>query len=71
MYDDPNNSFDLENFIEFMDIVANISSRITEDWVTNLNDGTRHLPLHIFGQFQGTCLWTSLDNFTWFTLLTP
>lgn len=52
MYNDPNISFHLENFIKFMNVVPNISSRITEDWVTNLNDGTRHLPLHIFGQFH-------------------
>jgi len=62
MYNDPNISFHLENFIKFMDVVVNTSSRITKDWVTNLNDGTRHLPLHIFGQFHMVHFVDSLSN---------
>jgi hypothetical protein len=62
MYNDPNISFHVENFIKFMDVVANTSSMITEDWVTNLNDGTRHLPLHIFGQFHVVHFVDSLNN---------
>jgi hypothetical protein len=52
MYIDPTTSFRLENFLEFIDVVINISCKITQDWVTNLNDGIKHLVFHIIGQFH-------------------
>ncbi len=52
MYIDPTTSFQLENFPKFTDVIANTSCRITQNWVIDLNDGTKHLAFHIIGQFQ-------------------
>jgi hypothetical protein len=38
MYGDSYTSFQATNFSEFINVVANISCGIVQDWVTNLND---------------------------------
>jgi hypothetical protein len=50
MYGDSNTSFQLKNFLKFIDVVPNISCRIVQDLVTNFNDGTKHLAFYIMGQ---------------------
>jgi hypothetical protein len=50
MYIDPTISFQHENFLEFTNVVANTSCRITHDWVTNLNDNNEHLAFCIIKQ---------------------
>jgi hypothetical protein len=50
MYGDSNTSFQVTNFLEFIDIVPNISCRIVQDLVSNFNDGTKHLDFYIMGQ---------------------
>jgi hypothetical protein len=62
MYNDPNISFHLENFIKFMDVVANTSSRIIENWVTKLMMAQGTCLLHIFGQFHFVHFVDSLSN---------
>ncbi len=52
MYIDPTISFRPKFFLEFIDVVANTSQRITQDWVINLNDGIEHVAFHIIGQFH-------------------
>jgi len=49
MYINPTTSFQLENFPEFRD-VANTSYKITQNWVTDLNDGIKHLAFYIIKQ---------------------
>jgi hypothetical protein len=43
MYGDSNTSFQITIFLEFIDVVPNISCRIVQDSVMNFNDGTKHL----------------------------
>jgi hypothetical protein len=50
MNGDSNTSFPVTNFLEFIDVVPNISCRIVQDLVTNFNDGTKHLAFCITGQ---------------------
>jgi acetyl/propionyl-CoA carboxylase alpha subunit len=49
MYNDFNISFQLESFPKFTDMVTNTSCRIAQDWVINLNDGTKQLNFHTMG----------------------
>jgi hypothetical protein len=50
MYKVPTISFQPKKFLEFTNVVANTSCKIIQDWVNNLNDGTKHLAFHIIGQ---------------------
>jgi hypothetical protein len=59
MYNDPTH---FENFLEFMDVVANTSYKITQDWVSNLNGGIKHLIFCIIGQSHMVCFVDYLIN---------
>ncbi len=50
MYGNSNTSFQVTNFIKFIDVVPNISCRIVWNLVTNFNDATKHLTFYIMGQ---------------------
>jgi len=49
IYNGPHIWFQLENFSKFMDVVANTSCRITQDWVSNLNNCAKHVCFYIIG----------------------
>lgn len=50
LYNDSTTSIQLENFPEFTYVVANTSCKITQDWVTDLNDDNEHLVFCIIEQ---------------------
>ncbi len=50
MYNNPTISFQLENFLEFIDMIANTSCRISQNWVKKLNNGIEHLVFCIIGK---------------------
>jgi hypothetical protein len=50
MYNDPTISFQLKNFLEFTNVIANTSCRISQNWVNKLNDGIKHLVFRIIGK---------------------
>ncbi len=49
MYGDSNTSFQATNFQEFVDVVANTTCKIAQDWAIDLNDGIEHLAYQIMG----------------------
>jgi hypothetical protein len=49
MYKDSQTLFQLESFLEFMD-VANKSCKITQDWVIDLSGGIELLTFYLIGQ---------------------
>ncbi len=55
-------SFQPENFLELMDVVANTSYKITQNWVSNLNGGIKHLIFCIIGQSHMVCFFDYLIN---------
>jgi hypothetical protein len=61
MYIDPTTSFQPEIFLESTNVV-NTSGRITQDWMTDVNDGIKHLASHIIGQFHMVHYVDSLTN---------
>jgi hypothetical protein len=63
MNGDSNTSFPVTNFLEFIDVVPNISCRIVQDLVTNFNDGTKHLAFCITGQSHMVHYVDLLTNF--------
>ncbi len=49
MYGDSNTYFQATNFQEFVDVDANTTCKISQDWAINLNDGIGHLACQIMG----------------------
>jgi hypothetical protein len=39
-YGDSNTSFQVANFLKFIDVIINTSCRIVQNWVIDLNGGT-------------------------------
>jgi hypothetical protein len=62
MCGDPTTSFQHENFLEFTNVVANTSCRITHDWVIDLNDNNEHLAFYIIRQSHMVHFVTTLTN---------
>jgi hypothetical protein len=50
MYNDPTISFQPENFLEFTNVIANTSCRVSQNWVNKLNAGIEHLIFHVIGK---------------------
>ncbi len=50
MYNDPTISFQLENFLEFTNVIANTFCRISQNWVNKWNDGIEHFVFCIIGK---------------------
>jgi hypothetical protein len=46
MYSNPSNNYQCEHFQVFLDLVENNFVTITQDWVTNLNNGMETLVLY-------------------------
>ncbi len=63
MYSDPSTNYQHDHFQVFSDVVENISTTITKDWVIDLNNGMETLifcmvshsyATHIFNMLIGT-----------------